>query len=65
MQIQPLLDAGYRVLAPDLRGAVGGKSYSPKDPAEYDIPTILVKDVTGTQRATCQCAQNMHRYIHI
>ena len=49
MQIQPLLDAGYRVIAPDLRGAVGGESYSPKDPAEYDIPTILVKDVTGMQ----------------
>ncbi|KAL3155242.1 hypothetical protein ABBQ32_013176 [Trebouxia sp. C0010 RCD-2024] len=46
-QIPPLLEAGYRVVAPDLRGALGGESYSPQEPEAYHIEKDIVKDVAG------------------
>lgn len=47
VQIPPLLKAGYRVVAPDLRGALGGESYSPQEPEAYHIEKDIVKDVAG------------------
>lgn len=47
LQIPPLLEAGYRVVAPDLRGALGGESYSPQEPEAYHIEKDIVKDVAG------------------
>ncbi|PYR38504.1 MAG: alpha/beta hydrolase [Acidobacteria bacterium] len=43
-QIPALADAGFRVLAPDLRGF--GDAPRPTDPAEYGIP-IVIRDVLG------------------
>ena len=43
-QIPALLDAGYRVIAPDLRGY--GESSRPEGVENYDID-ILARDVTG------------------
>jgi pimeloyl-ACP methyl ester carboxylesterase len=43
-QIPALVDAGFRVLAPDLRGF--GDAPRPTDPAEYGIP-IVIRDVLG------------------
>jgi pimeloyl-ACP methyl ester carboxylesterase len=43
-QIPVLLDAGYRVIAPDLRGF--GQSDKPKEASAYAIP-ILISDVVG------------------
>jgi pimeloyl-ACP methyl ester carboxylesterase len=43
-QVPALVDAGYRVVAPDLRGF--GEAPRPQDPKEYGIP-IAVKDVIG------------------
>ena len=43
-QVPALVDAGYRAIAPNLRG-YGGSS-APSDPAEYDQLT-LARDVTG------------------
>jgi len=43
-QIPALADAGFRVLAPDLRGF--GEAPRPADPAEYGIP-IVMRDVLG------------------
>ena len=43
-QIPALLDAGYHVIAPDLRGF--GASDRPDDVADYAMP-ILIGDVTG------------------
>ena len=47
MQIPQLLKAGYRVIAPDLRGALGGDSYSPQEPEAYHIEKEVVKDIAG------------------
>lgn len=43
-QAQALVDAGYRVIAPDLRGY--GDAPRPQDPKEYGVP-IAVRDVIG------------------
>lgn len=43
-QVRALVDAGYRVIAPDLRGY--GDAPRPQDPKEYGIP-IAVRDVVG------------------
>lgn len=43
-QVRALVDAGYRVIAPDLRGF--GEAPRPQDPKEYGIP-IAVRDVIG------------------
>ncbi len=43
-QFAPLAEAGFRVIAPDMRG-FGGSS-APKDPSLYGIDTILA-DMTG------------------
>src|SRR5262245_12139374 len=43
-QIPALADAGFRVLAPDLRGF--GEAPRPTDPGEYGIP-IVMRDVLG------------------
>lgn len=43
-QVRPLVDAGYRVLAPDLRGF--GESDKPDDVAAYGVRTLL-GDVRG------------------
>ena len=64
LQIPPLLKAGYRVIAPDLRGALGGDSYSPQEPEAYDIEKELVKDVAGESRLVhqallIQCTRGM------
>lgn len=47
MQIAPLVKAGFRVIAPDLRGGLGGESDAPKEVEGYDIPKSIVKDVAG------------------
>lgn len=47
LQIGPLLEAGYRVIAPDLKGAVGGESDFPTDIAAYDIPGGITKELIG------------------
>ena len=43
-QVRALADAGFRVIAPDLRGF--GDAPRPQDPKEYGIPTA-VKDIIG------------------
>ena len=53
-QIPILLDAGYRVLAPDLRGF--GESDRPPDPEAYAVPIVLgdltaLLDTLGIERA--------------
>ena len=42
-----LAAAGYRAVAPDLRGAVGGGSPVPKDSEDCSIPNVIVKDIAG------------------
>lgn len=37
----------FRVIAPDLRGAIGGESDAPQEVEAYNIPKVLVKDVAG------------------
>lgn len=43
-QAQALVDAGFRIIAPDLRGY--GDAPRPQDPKEYGVP-IAVRDVVG------------------
>ena len=47
LQANALAKAGFRVVAPDLRGAVGGESDAPQEVEAYDIPKVLVKDMAG------------------
>lgn len=47
LQANALAKAGFRVIAPDLRGAIGGESDAPQEVEAYDIPKVLVKDVAG------------------
>ena len=47
LQIPVLTKAGYRVIAPDLRGALGGDTDAPLDPEAYSIPKVIVKDIAG------------------
>lgn len=51
-QIPQLVKAGYRVVTPDLRGALGGGSDLPQEPAEYHIEKQIVKDVAGWSKPT-------------
>lgn len=53
-QIAPLVDAGYRVMIPEMRGY--GQSSAPRDPAAYDVITICADiqaamDQLGQQHA--------------
>lgn len=50
LQIPALLEDGFRVIAPDLRGALNGESDAPQGVQAYDIPKVLVKDVAGTRQ---------------
>ena len=47
VQIPHLLKAGYRIITPDLRGALGGESDLPQEPEAYHIEKHIVKDVAG------------------
>ncbi len=51
MQITPLVKTGFRVIAPDLRGALGGESDAPKEAEAYSIPKCITKDVAGILRS--------------
>ena len=57
MQISPLVKAGFRVIAPDLRGGLGGESDAPKEVEGYDIPKSIVEDVAGTLVRKCHTGQ--------
>lgn len=50
-QIPALLESGFRVIAPDLRGAINGESDAPQDVQSYNISKVLVKDVAGIMDA--------------
>lgn len=50
-QTGPLLKAGFRVIAPDLRGALGGQSDAPQEVEGYGITNSIVKDVAGIMDA--------------
>lgn len=57
VQIPHLLEAGYRVVTPDLRGALGGESSLPQEPEAYHIEKHIVKDVAGVpERAPIHAA---------
>lgn len=47
LQATALAKAGFRVIAPDLRGSIGGESDAPQEVEAYDIPKVVVKDVAG------------------
>ena len=47
LQADALVKAGFRVIAPDLRGAIGGESDAPQEVEAYNIPKVVVKDVAG------------------
>ena len=64
LQIGPLLEAGYRVVAPDLKGAVGGESDVPTDVAAYDIPTGITKDLIGLHSITRARSHCWHHCMH-
>ena len=59
-QITALVKAGFRVVAPDLRGALGGESDSPKEVEAYDIPKCIVKDVAGAKRCILKPNPSLH-----
>jgi hypothetical protein len=44
------MKAGFRVIAPDLRGALGGQSDAPQEVEGYGITNSIVKDVAGQTR---------------
>ena len=48
LQIPGLVQKGFRVIAPDLRGAINGESDAPQDVQAYNLQKALVKDVAGT-----------------
>ncbi len=41
------MQKGFRVIAPDLRGAINGESDAPQDVQAYNLQKALVKDVAG------------------
>ena len=41
------MKGGFRVIAPDLRGAINGESDAPQDVQAYNLAKVLVKDVAG------------------
>ena len=41
------MQKGFRVVAPDLRGAINGESDAPQDVQAYNLQKALVKDVAG------------------
>ena len=47
LQVPALVKGGFRVIAPDLRGAINGESDAPKDVQAYNLTKVLVKDVAG------------------
>ena len=53
LQIGPLVEAGFWVIAPDLRGAVGGESDAPMEVEAYDIQKVIVNDITGKALVAC------------
>ena len=70
-QVPVLVKAGFRVIVPDLRGAVGGESYSPAEVEAYHIDKHIVKDLAGVAQipwtvipflACCACK---FIYIHV
>ena len=69
LQIKTLVQAGYRVIAPDLRGALGGESDAPQEPAAYSLPNVIVRDVAGvapsfTSRSDCCKSLNTSAAYH-
>lgn len=55
VQIPQLLKAGYRVVTPDLRGALGGESDLPQEPEAYHVEKHIVKDVAGGSPMHAAC----------
>jgi len=47
LQIPGLVQKGFRVIAPDLRGAINGESDAPQGVQAYNLQKALVKDVAG------------------
>ncbi len=47
LQIPGLVHNGFRVIAPDLGGAINGKNDAPQDVQAYNLQKALVKDVAG------------------
>ena len=47
LQVPALVKGGFRVIAPDLRGAINGESDAPQDVQAYNLTNVLVKDVAG------------------
>ncbi len=41
------MQKGFRVIAPDLRGAINGESDAPQGVQAYNLQQELVKDVAG------------------
>ena len=41
------MQKGFRVIAPDLRGAINGESDAPQGVQAYNLQKALVKDVAG------------------
>ncbi len=41
------MQKGFRVIAPDLRGAINGESDAPQSVQAYNLQKELVKDVAG------------------
>lgn len=42
-----MVKEGFRVIAPDLRGAINGESDAPQDVQAYNITKVVVHDVAG------------------
>ena len=59
LQTEPLVKAGYRVIAPDLRGAVGGESDAPQEIEAYDIQKVIVNDIAGTYKHAIRFALHL------